>query len=402
MPLGFRYTPHRREPVVFCTAFTVQAPEHAEYRLKEKKPFYDGLQYSRMGARRTLRNREKLSLRSASSVSFCVRLFPFYLNDSMDSFRPDILSYINDLRRDVDQSLDEYSEPKPGTPKRLGEAMRYSLLAPGKRIRPLLTLLAGDLCGAPRKLSMPAACAVEMIHAYSLIHDDLPAMDDDQLRRGRPTCHVQFDEGTAILAGDALLTLAFETLSHRIEPQSLAGDCCAVLSEAAGSTQLVGGQADDLDAADNPTIAGDYDASVKFLESIHLRKTGALLRASSRLGGLVGGVNEEKIQALEEYGVNFGLAFQITDDLLDWIGDEDAVGKRLRKDSEHHKLTFPALLGGDESRCEAAEKVQKACLALDIFKPLIESEPVNAEGKSRRLIYDTLVALARYLIERRS
>ena len=320
----------------------------------------------------------------------------------MDSFRPDILNYINDLRRDVDESLDELSEPHPGTPKRLSEAMRYSLLAPGKRIRPLLTLLAADLCGAPRNLSMPAACAVEMVHAYSLIHDDLPAMDDDQLRRGRPTCHIQFDEGTAILAGDALLTLAFETLSHRIRPQSLAGDCCAVLSEAAGAKQLVGGQADDLDAADNPAITGDYDASVKFLESIHLRKTGAMIRASLRLGGLVGGVSEDHVRSLEEYGVNFGLAFQITDDLLDWIGDEDVVGKRLRKDSEHNKLTFPGLLGVDESRCEAAEKVQKACLALEIFKPLIESEPTNSGGVSRRLIFDTLVALARYLIERRN
>jgi len=320
----------------------------------------------------------------------------------MDSFRPDILTYINDLRREVDQCLDEYSDPKPGTPKRLGEAMRYSLLAPGKRIRPLLTLLAGDLCGAPRHLSLTAACAVEMVHAYSLIHDDLPAMDDDSLRRGRPTCHIQFDEGTAILAGDALLALAFETLSHHIKPQSLAGDCCAVLSHAAGPSNLVGGQSDDLDAADNPIFAGDYEASVEFLESIHLRKTGALIKASLRLGGLVGGVDEEHILALEEYGVNFGLAFQITDDLLDWIGDEEVVGKRVRKDAEHNKLTFPGLLGIDESRCEAAEKVQKACLALDIFKPLIESEPTNPGGVSRRLIHDTLVALARYLVERRS
>ena len=320
----------------------------------------------------------------------------------MDSFRPDILTYINDLRREVDQCLDEYSDPRPGTPKRLGEAMRYSLLAPGKRIRPLLTLLAGDLCGAPRSLSLPAACAVEMVHAYSLIHDDLPAMDDDSLRRGRPTCHVQFDEGTAILAGDALLTLAFETLSQRIKPQSLAGDCCAVLSHAAGATNLVGGQADDLDAADNPIFSGDYESSVQFLESIHLRKTGALIQASLRLGGLVGSADEEYIRSLEEYGVNFGLAFQITDDLLDWIGDEEIVGKRVRKDMENNKLTFPGLLGVDESRCEAAEKVQKACLALDIFKPLIESEPTNPGGVSRRLIHNTLVALARYLVERRS
>ena len=320
----------------------------------------------------------------------------------MDSFRPDILTYINDLRSEVEQNLDEYSEPKPGVPKRLAEAMRYSLLAPGKRIRPLLTLLAGDFCGAPRSLSLPAACAIEMIHAYSLIHDDLPAMDDDPLRRGRPTCHVRFDEGTAILAGDALLTLAFETLSHYVKPQSLAGDCCAVLSRAAGATNLVGGQADDLEAADNPALAGDYEASVKFLESIHLRKTGALIQAALRLGGLVGGVDEERILALEEYGVNFGLAFQITDDLLDLIGDEAVVGKRLRKDSESNKITFPGLLGVDESRCEAAEKVQKACLALDIFKPLIESQPTNPGGVSRRLIHDTLVALARYLVERRN
>ena len=319
----------------------------------------------------------------------------------MNDFRPDILAYINGLRTELNERLDDYSEPRLGVPKRLAEAMRYSLLAPGKRIRPLLTVIAGDLCGANRVFTMPAACAVEMVHAYSLIHDDLPAMDDDSLRRGRPTCHVQFDEATAILAGDALLTLAFETLSHKIEPQSLAGHCCAVLSEAAGATQLVGGQADDLNPELDPESAKDYNKALQFLESVHLRKTGAMIRTALRLGGMIAELNEKQILALEEYGINFGLAFQITDDLLDWIGDEDVVGKRLRKDNITNKLTFPSLLGVDESRCEAAEKVQKACLALDIFKPFIESNPTTSTGLDRRMVYDTLVALARYLVERK-
>lgn len=320
----------------------------------------------------------------------------------MESFRPDILSYINELRREIDENLDEYSEQRIGVPKRLAEAMRYCLLAPGKRIRPLLVLLSSDLCGGARNMSMPAACAVEMVHAYSLIHDDLPAMDDDSLRRGRPTCHVQFDEATAILTGDALLALAFEILTTKINPPEIAAGCCRLLSEAAGPSQMVGGQLDDLDAGDDATLVGDYEASLKFLESIHDRKTGAMIKTSLRLGGLISGIREEEIHALEEYGVNFGLAFQITDDLLDWIGDEELVGKRLRKDGDHNKLTFPGLLGVDESRCEAAEKVQKACLALDIFKPLIESEPINPRGTDRRLIHDTLVALARYLVERKN
>lgn len=320
----------------------------------------------------------------------------------MDNFQPEILEYINNLRREVDECLDDYTELRIGTPKRLNEAMRYSLLAPGKRIRPLLTLLSGDLCGAPRSMSLPAACAVEMVHAYSLIHDDLPAMDDDDLRRGRLTCHKQFDEATAILAGDALLTLAFEILSHRIQPSSLAGDCCALLSEAAGATQLVGGQADDLFSM-NEKLAQEekYKADLKLLESIHLRKTGAMIKVALRLGGLVSHLNEPQIVALEEYGINFGLAFQITDDLLDWIGDESLVGKRLRKDAKARKLTFPGLLGVDESRCEAAEKVQKACLALEVFKPLIESQPTTTLGISRQLVYETLVTLARYITERK-
>ncbi|MGL6196769.1 MAG: polyprenyl synthetase family protein [Thermoguttaceae bacterium] len=319
----------------------------------------------------------------------------------MDSFRPDILAYLNELRHEIEESLDSFSEQKTGTPKRLSEAMRYSLLAPGKRTRPLLVLVSGDLCGAPRQQTIPAACAIEMIHAYSLIHDDLPAMDDDELRRGRPTCHVQFDEPTAILAGDALLTLAFETLSHRISDKELAAKCCGVLAEAAGAAHLVGGQADDIAAVSNPETTMSYEASLKFLESIHLRKTGALLRASLQLGGILGHATPEQTDGLIEYGINFGLAFQITDDLLDWIGDEYLVGKPVKRDKDR-RLTFPGLLGVDESRCEAAEKVQKAIFALDAFKPLIESQPTNPRGLSRQMIFDTLTALARYLVERKN
>src|SRR4051794_13177502 len=142
--------------------------------------------------------------------------------------------------------LDAALAPRPGLPERLREAIRYSLLAPGKRLRPLLVLLAAEACGGATSASLPAACAVEMIHAYSLVHDDLPAMDDDDLRRGRPTCHRAFDEATAILVGDALLTLAFEVLSRDVRPGTLAAQCCAVLAQSAGATQLVGGQADDL------------------------------------------------------------------------------------------------------------------------------------------------------------
>ncbi|MEX2185353.1 MAG: polyprenyl synthetase family protein [Pirellulales bacterium] len=278
----------------------------------------------------------------------------------------------------IDAALDLYSLPREGCPAALAEAMRYSLLAPGKRLRPRMVLLAATACGGNVEAAMPAACAVEMVHAYSLIHDDLPAMDDDDLRRGRPTCHRQFGEALAILAGDALLTLAFEVLAREVRPEALAGRCCLELARAAGSAALVGGQADDLAAE---TGGGDLRA----LESIHRRKTGAMFLVSLRLGGLCAGASTEQLTALDAYGKAIGLAFQIVDDLLDaGGGDEQAVGKRLNKDADRGKLTFPRLLGLEDSRRRAGELIAEAVAALQRFGSA-------AEG---------LEALAQFVLER--
>lgn len=208
---------------------------------------------------------------------------------------------------------------------------------------------------------MPAACAVEMVHAYSLIHDDLPAMDDDDLRRGRPTCHVAFGEATAILAGDALLAQAFEVLARDVRPVEAAARCCEELARAAGASRLVGGQADDLEAeADRRRD----DADCQRLTSIHRRKTGAMIEVSLRLGGLVAGSDDSRLEALSCYGRNMGLAFQIVDDLLDHRGDERSLGKRTQKDQARGKLTFPALLGEEESARRARELVAAARTSL--------------------------------------
>jgi geranylgeranyl diphosphate synthase, type II len=277
----------------------------------------------------------------------------------------------------IDRALAEYTDFDRDCPDQLREAMRYSLLAPGKRLRPMLVLLAAEACGAEAQAALPAACAVEMIHAYSLVHDDLPAMDDDDLRRGRPTCHKAFGEAVAILAGDALLTLAFEVLARDVRPPAVAARCCALLAHAAGATALVGGQADDL--------AGQFSVGgAESLEAIHRRKTGAILLASLQLGALVACADREQQDALTEYGRALGLAFQITDDLLDVRGDASAMGKRAGKDSDRGKLTFPGLLGIEESSRRAAALVEQACAALGPLEP-------RAEG---------LQALAHYVLNR--
>jgi geranylgeranyl diphosphate synthase type II len=277
----------------------------------------------------------------------------------------------------IDRALDAYADFDRGCPERLREAIRYSLLAPGKRLRPMLVLLAAEACDGDAQAALPAACAVEMIHAYSLVHDDLPAMDDDDLRRGRPTCHKAFGEGLAILAGDALVTLAFEVLARDVRPPAVAARCCALLAQAAGATALVGGQADDL--------AGAFSAAgAESLEAIHRRKTGAVWLASLQLGGLVAGADRKQQDALTQYGQALGLAFQITDDLLDVRGDASAMGKRAGKDSDRGKLTFPGLLGIEESTRRATELVEQACAALAPLEP-------RAEG---------LQALAHYVLNR--
>jgi geranylgeranyl diphosphate synthase type II len=255
--------------------------------------------------------------------------------------------------------------------------MRYSILSPGKRLRPMLVLMGAEACGGDVESAVPAACAVEMIHAYSLIHDDLPAMDDDDLRRGQPTCHKRFDEATAILAGDGLLTLAFEVLATQVRPAEVAARCCAILASAAGVAGMVGGQADDMAGGMN----GDR---LDGIESIHARKTGALITASLELGGLCAGADSSEIDALRRYGRRLGLAFQITDDLLDVRGDSEEVGKRVGKDLEQGKATYPALLGVEASVQRAGRLIEEACDAL---------QPLGVKGAG-------LEAVARYVLER--
>jgi geranylgeranyl diphosphate synthase type II len=277
------------------------------------------------------------------------------------------------LRPAIDAALARYVQFDDGCPPHLAEAIRYTLLAPGKRLRPQLVLMAAEACVGSIEDALPAACAIEMVHAYSLVHDDLPAMDDDDLRRGRPTCHKVFGEATAILTGDALLTRAFELLASEIQPPAVAARCCAVLGGAAGATALVGGQAADLQRAES---AGNNDgeADLPALESIHRRKTGALFVAALELGAVVADADAEQEAALIAYGKRVGLAFQITDDVLDVSGNQAAVGKRVAKDAACGKLTFPALLGVDESRRRAKTLVDEACAMIELFghraKPL--------------------------------
>lgn len=266
------------------------------------------------------------------------------------------------LRRDVELALAERLTFGEGCPDRLAEAMRYAVLAPGKRLRPLLALLACRACGGDPQRAMPAACAVEFIHAYSLVHDDLPAMDDDDLRRGLPTCHKKFDEATAILVGDALQARAFELLATELEPASIAARACAALARAAGPTQLVGGQADDLAGA----TAGNDRAR---LDAIHHRKTAAMILVSLELGGLAAEATAEQLTALAAYGERFGLAFQVTDDLLDARGQEQQVGKRVGKDADRGKLTYATLVGIDESRRLVHQLVEEGGAALEPFGP---------------------------------
>jgi geranylgeranyl diphosphate synthase, type II len=290
---------------------------------------------------------------------------------------PSLVSHTDRLGPQIEAALQDYICLGVGCPARLREAIRYSLLAPGKRLRPMLVLLAAEACGGSLSAAMPAACSVEMIHAYSLIHDDLPAMDDDDLRRGRPTCHRVFGEAMAILAGDGLLSLAFQVLAEGIRPATVAATCCAALAEAAGPCHLVGGQADDI-------VADHGQCDRQYLESIHARKTGAMICVSLRLGGMTASAGANQLEALDQYGRRLGLAFQVTDDLLDVRSTQEEMGKRVGKDAGKGKITFPGLLGVDASAAYATELVAEACAAVEALGP-------PADG---------LLALARFVLER--
>ncbi|MEZ6049009.1 MAG: polyprenyl synthetase family protein [Planctomycetaceae bacterium] len=258
------------------------------------------------------------------------------------------------LQKLIEPELQRYLELSPECPPRLAESMSYSLLAGGKRLRPALVMIACEACGSDPLTALPAACAIEMVHTYSLIHDDLPAMDDDDLRRGRPTNHRQYDEATAILAGDGLLTYAFEVIARNQKPELAALNCVLELASAAGPEGMVGGQMADL-LAETEAVT-----QIEGLEHIHLRKTGRLLRAALRMGAIIGGADDITLSALSEYGYCLGLAFQITDDLLDITGNQAKMGKAVQKDQESGKATYPGLLGLEESRERATQLIHRA------------------------------------------
>ncbi|MDH3537032.1 MAG: (2E,6E)-farnesyl diphosphate synthase [Gammaproteobacteria bacterium] len=273
-------------------------------------------------------------------------------------------SLVADYQQRVDTVLDQWLPPADVNPVRLHRAMRYAVLAPGKRVRPILVYATAATLGLDLERVDGAACAVEIIHAYSLIHDDLPAMDDDDLRRGRPTCHREFDEATAILAGDALQALAFYIISH--DPDMIADASARLrmienLSLFSGSRGMAGGQAIDL-AAVGKTL------NIAELETMHIHKTGALIRTCIQLAALsTARLSEQRFTALDSYAKCIGLSFQVQDDILDVTGDTATLGKTQGADSAHDKPTFPSIIGLEASLEKARELHQKALQALSIF-----------------------------------
>lgn len=271
--------------------------------------------------------------------------------------------WLRSCRERVDAALDRWLPSAEAVPARLHESMRYSVCAGGKRIRPALCLMIAEGFGVAGNGPMRAAGALELLHTYSLIHDDLPAMDDDDLRRGRPTNHKVFGEATAILAGDALLTLAFEWMARVADydvPAGRAVSAVKAFAEAAGHAGMVGGQMLDIDAENREVTIDD-------LRRIHRLKTGALLTASVRIGGILGGADPDEMRKLTEYGRHIGLLFQIVDDILDVEGDATALGKTPGSDMRLGKATYPALLGMDGAKGEATRVRDEALNAAGLL-----------------------------------
>ena len=268
-----------------------------------------------------------------------------------------------DNAKAVNEVLDELLEAGDGPEVRVVEAMRYSALNGGKRIRPFLVTASADLFNVDRPSALRAAAAIEMVHCYSLIHDDLPAMDDDDLRRGKAACHIEFDEATAILAGDALLTKAFEVLADdRTHGNStVRAELILVLAKAAGDAGMVGGQMLDL-------VAEDHALNMPEITRLQRMKTGALIAVSCEAGAIMGRASEKAHHALHAYAHDIGLAFQIADDLLDVEGDEEEVGKKTGKDAAAGKATFVSLLGRERARAQAGLLADQAAMHLDLFE----------------------------------
>lgn len=277
----------------------------------------------------------------------------------------------------VDQALERLLPGPQVSPATLHKAMRYSIFAGGKRLRPVLVLAAAEACGGALENALPAACAVECLHTYSLIHDDLPCMDDDDLRRGRPTSHKVFGDAIAVLAGDALQALAFESLSRMSPAPGYTGaDYVCELAQAAGSRHLIAGQVMDLEG-EGQKLSADQ------LRAIHEGKTAALLTCCTRLGGMSAGCSSNQLAALTRFGRALGLAFQVIDDILDVTQTSEKLGKTAGKDIAAEKATYPSILGLDASRAEAARLTAEAHRALELF---------GDAAKPLRLIADYLLA----------
>jgi len=280
----------------------------------------------------------------------------------------------------VDRALTRWLPKAGARPATIHQAMRYSLFAGGKRMRPVLALAAAEACGGSIEAALPAACAVECVHTYSLIHDDLPCMDDDDLRRGRPTSHKVFGEGVAVLAGDALLTVAFEILGRTVPTRRHPATAFFnELSRAAGSRFLIGGQIADLEGENRPSTPAE-------LRFIHRGKTAAIIVASLKLGAMSANAGAGQLKALAAFGENLGLAFQVVDDILDVTQTSEQLGKSAGKDAASGKTTYPAVLGLERSRREAARLTGRALKSLF---------PFGAEGSVLR-------AIAEKLLERRA
>src|SRR6266516_1119548 len=291
----------------------------------------------------------------------------------------DLKAYLRSRQRKIDHALDRYLPRANTKPATLHKAMRYSLFAGGKRLRPILCLAAAEACRGNIDGALPLACALECIHTYSLVHDDLPSMDNDDFRRGRPTCHKVFGDGIAVLAGDALLTIAFEIVSRaKPAPRYNISALLREISVAAVSQKLIAGQVADLEAEGRKVNRGQ-------LRYIHENKTAAILKSSVRLGAMSANADAKKLRAVTQFGHGLGLAFQVIDDILDVTQTSEILGKSAGKDIAAKKATNPAVIGLEKSRAEARRLTREAHDALSVFRDG-EAEPLHC--------------LANYLLER--
>ena len=293
-----------------------------------------------------------------------------------DLNRFDLAGFLKDKQAFVHNHLDRILNSLDPNLE-LTQAMRHSLMAGGKRLRPILALTTADACDGDPLLALPAACAIEMIHTYSLIHDDLPAMDDDDLRRGLPTCHKKFSEATAVLAGDGLLTHALHLVARPgalfspLPPAEILLELVAEISDAAGIHGMVEGQMMDMQSYE-----GSPENLLDHLKQIHALKTGRMIRVSVLAGGIAVGADDAQMADLKIYADGIGLAFQVMDDILNVVGDPKVMGKAVGSDAEHDKMTFPAILGLDESRAYARNLIDEAQAALDGFGA--KADPLRA------------------------